>query len=84
MDREQISELLQAKPFQPFTVHTDDGDLIGVKSPEFIWMPPVGDTLFIAVELGDGGATKMLSLQHISQVTVGPGTEIRFPGSAAQ
>ncbi|HEX8324992.1 MAG TPA: hypothetical protein VF595_13895 [Tepidisphaeraceae bacterium] len=81
MERDQIDKLLKAKPFQPFTVHTDDGDLIGVKSPEYIWLPPTGSTVFIAADIGDGGATKLVSLEHISQVTVGPGTNVSFPSS---
>lgn len=82
MDREQISELMTAKPFQAFTVHTDDGDLIGVKSPEYIWLPPTGSIVFIAADIGEGGATKLVSLEHISQVTVGPGPGVSFPSSS--
>lgn len=78
MDRGELDRLLKAKPFEPFTVHTVDGDLVGVKSPEFAWLPPIGNRIVIAIEMGDGGATRIISLQHISQVTIGPGVETRF------
>ena len=72
MERSEIDRLLKARPFEPFTVHTVDGDLIGIKSPEFAWLPPVGTRMVIAMQMGDGDATRIVSLQHISQVTVGP------------
>ncbi len=81
MEQGELYRLLSAKPFEPFTVHTVDGDLVGVKSPEFAWLPPIGNRIVIAIEMGDGGATRIISLNHISQITVGPGANVDFPGS---
>lgn len=72
MDRLELRKLLDARPFEPFTIHTTDGDLVGVKSPEFAWLPPTTHTVVVAIELGDGGANRIISLRHISQITVGP------------
>jgi len=73
VERSEIRKLLDAKPFEPFTIHTTDGDLIGVKSPEFVLLAPNARQISVWMdELGDGGATRVISLVHISQLTVGP------------
>jgi len=46
-----------------------------VKSPEFAWLHPRSDRLHVAIEMGDGGATKIISLDHISALTIGPFAE---------
>jgi hypothetical protein len=79
MERVEIDRLLRARPFEPFTVHTVDGDLIGIKSPEFAWLPPMSSHLAISMQLSDGTATRIVSLHHISQVTIGPMADDSFP-----
>jgi hypothetical protein len=75
MERQEIEARLRARPFEPFTIHTDDGDLVGVKSPEFAWLPPLSNRLHVAIDMGDGGATRIISLDHISALTIGPFAE---------
>ncbi|HEY0007983.1 MAG TPA: hypothetical protein VGB55_04595 [Tepidisphaeraceae bacterium] len=84
MERTELDRLLKARPFEPFTVHTVDGDLIGIKSPEFAWLPPKGGHMAISMELSDGYATRIVSLQHISQLTVGPMADNSFPTDGKQ
>lgn len=85
MERSKIASLLQARPFEPFTVHVVDGDLLGVRSPEYMWLPPIGQTVFIIVpkdaEKADLGELKILGLEYISHVTVGPIAGLRFPAT---
>jgi hypothetical protein len=40
MSPEQIKQLLNAKPFEPFTVYTGDGSTINVLSQEFAYLRP--------------------------------------------
>jgi hypothetical protein len=84
MDRVELDRLLKARPFEPFTIHTVDGDLVGIKSPEFAWLPPIGNRMVVALDMGDGGATRIISLQHISQVTIGPGVSPQFPSDGGR
>ena len=72
MERSRLRAVLDAKPFVPFTVHVVDGDWIGVRSPEFVRLPPAGKTCYIMSKLGDDGEMKILGLDYISHVTVGP------------
>ena len=79
MDRDRFKALLKAVPFEPFTIHVDDGDLIGIRSPEYVWLPPIGSTIYVIRQSGEGDEMRILGLQHVSQVTVGPGESIQFP-----
>ena len=79
MDRERLQAVIKAVPFEPFTVHVDDGDLIGIRSPEYIWLPPIGRTVYILRQAGDGDEMRIVGLDHISQVTVGPSKSLQFP-----
>jgi len=81
MEKSEIDRLLKARPFEPFTIHTVDGDLVGVKSPEFAWLSPIGNHIVVAIEMGDGGASRIISLPHVSAITIGPGANIPFPSS---
>jgi len=75
MDRVEIEKLLKAAPFEPFTIHTTDGDLIGVKSAEFALLAPRATQIAVWIDVGDGGATRVISLRHISQLTIGPSAD---------
>jgi hypothetical protein len=51
MSPERIKQLLETKPFQPFTVVTGDGDAVDVLSREFAWLKPGNRTLIVSVPL---------------------------------
>lgn len=38
----KLRELMDARPFRPFTVALADGRRLDVTSPDMIWMPPDG------------------------------------------
>jgi len=45
----RISELLESKPFEPFTILTGDGTAVDVLSKEFAWLKPGHRTLIVSV-----------------------------------
>lgn len=47
MTIEQFRNVCNAKPFQPFTIHTADGDRIPVLHREFVWSTPGGRTIVV-------------------------------------
>jgi hypothetical protein len=67
----EFDELMERKPFTPFTMITADGREVRVKSPEFAWHPP--DTLrTVIVATGVGAGFRIIDLQHVTQFVVGP------------
>lgn len=38
MNPKDILELVEARPFKPFRLHTSDGGKLEVRHPEFIWV----------------------------------------------
>jgi hypothetical protein len=65
----EIDELLEARPFQAFTVCTSDGRALLVKSPEFAWHPPASRTVWIASGRGDS-RVHMIDLQSVTQFVI--------------
>lgn len=59
--------MVRAQPFQPFTIHLDDGTLYRVEHPDGILL---GN--FVAVmavpHSGEGDKFMRLSVQHISRI----------------
>jgi hypothetical protein len=81
MDRVQIADAINAVPFTPFTIHISDGDLVPVLSREFFWLPPEGDTVFIALWREGSFHTRIIAMSHISQLTIGPVESVHLPSS---
>jgi hypothetical protein len=44
---EQLRQLRQSQPFQPFTMHLADGRQIPVRHPEFMATSPSGRTVIV-------------------------------------
>ncbi len=44
---EDVRNLYQAEPFQPFTLHLDDGRELPVRHREFISLAPSGRTVIV-------------------------------------
>lgn len=47
MTIEQLRQLRQSQPFQPFTMHLADGRQIPVRHPEFMATSPSGRTVIV-------------------------------------
>ncbi len=51
MSPDRIKLALAEQPFQPFTVHTGDGEKVDVLSREFAYLYPGARTLLVSVPL---------------------------------
>lgn len=69
----EFDELLEAKPFQPFTICTSDGRALKVKSPEFAWHPPANRTIWVASGRGDDRVF-MIDLHLVTQFVIETGS----------
>jgi hypothetical protein len=49
MSPDRIKQLLNTRPFEPFTVFTGDGSNVNVLSHEFAYLHPGGRTLLVSV-----------------------------------
>jgi hypothetical protein len=49
MTTQQLREMLQAQPFQPFDIHMADGRSFPVRHPELVIITPGGRTIGVAV-----------------------------------
>lgn len=49
MSPDRIRQLLDSRPFEPFTVYTGDGTSVNVLSQEFAYLFPGGRTLLVSV-----------------------------------
>jgi hypothetical protein len=77
MTVEQLKNVLQAQPFQPFTIHMGDGRTILVKHRDFISRSPTGRTVIVH---GDDDSFSILDLLLITELEAhSPGK----PGAAA-
>lgn len=47
MIAEEIRTLQSVNPFQPYTVHTADGHELFVKHPDYCFVTPGNDTLYV-------------------------------------
>lgn len=50
MTTQQLREMLQAQPFQPFDIYTADGRSFSVRHPELVFITPGGRTIGVAVD----------------------------------
>ena len=52
MTIQEIRKAYQARPFQPFEIHTADGRAIPVKSPEYLAFSPRERCVYVGLEDG--------------------------------
>ncbi|HEX4053612.1 MAG TPA: hypothetical protein VHX86_05055 [Tepidisphaeraceae bacterium] len=78
MSPERIKQLLDTKPFAPFTIHTGDGSSVDVLSREFAWLRPGNRTLIVSVPMSEHAKDEGEFRDHnidvflITKVTVPP------------
>jgi hypothetical protein len=68
---DQIDELLENQPFQPFRIFTSDGRTVGVRSREFVWHPPASRMIYVASPKGTE-RVHMIDLFLVTRFTVNP------------
>ena len=67
MTDDAMRALLEADPFEPFTVHMPHGADYDVERPERAAISPHGGALYIYNAKGEWGA--VLSLDHVAKIT---------------
>jgi len=69
MTFEQLREIHQARPFQPFRLQMANGDEVAVPHPEFLWFPPQARRS-VRVATSDE-TTKLIDVPLVVSIEVG-------------
>ena len=69
MTRDQIAQAIEAKPFEPFTIHMTNGKVFLIKHRDFISLSPTSP---IVVVFGESGSAHILDTLLISELEVHP------------
>jgi len=67
MNIEELRKVSRAVPFQPFTVRTSEGDGLPVPHPDFLFIPPMGQTVII---VDQKGGLNLVDATHITKVEI--------------
>lgn len=70
MTGDRIKAMLDERPFRPFEIHTSDGKVITVKSPEFAWIHPFGRTMYVCPD-PDVDVDEVIDIDHITKLVNG-------------
>ena len=76
MTHEAIRQHLDRRPFAPITVHVADGDLIGLRSPEFAFLPPHRNYLLISNDGSAPAIDRFIDVANITQISTEDGLEL--------
>jgi hypothetical protein len=72
---QQLRGLVGRKPFHPFKIHLADGDVIVVKSPEFVWLHPAGRVIYVATGTDEQAEDRVVDLLLVTQLSTGNGLD---------
>ena len=72
MTLQRLQAMLGERPFQPFRVHTSDGEVVDVRSPEYAWLHPSGRVMLVATD-PKLDSEQVLDLLHITKLSTVPG-----------
>ncbi len=64
----RMKAALAEKPFKPFRIHTSDGEVVRVKSPEFAWIHPNKRVIMVATD-PKLDTEEVIDLLHITKLT---------------
>ena len=67
MTFQRLKAMMDERPFKPFDIHTSDGEIVRVKSPEFAWIHPSKRTMFVAT-WADVDSEQVIDLLHITKL----------------
>jgi len=71
MTIEQLRQVVESRPFRPFTMRLADGSRVRVPHPEFLWFPPKASRT-VAVAVSDD-ALVLIDLLLVAAIDVGNG-----------
>jgi len=67
---DQIDELLETRPFKPFTIYLSDQRHFQIPHQDFIWIVPGGRRIGVADE---AGAVEIVDLVHVTSLKLNAG-----------
>jgi hypothetical protein len=67
MMTDKIKSMLEKRPFRPFVIHTSDGDHVRVKAPDFAWIHPAGETMYVCPD-PESSADQTINLSHVTRI----------------
>jgi hypothetical protein len=68
MTYERLRAALDERPFKWFDIHTSDGQVVRVKSPEFAWMHPSKRVVLVATD-PKLDTEEVIDLLHITKLS---------------
>ena len=71
MTIEQLRQVMESRPFRPFTMRLADGSRVRVPHPEFLWFPPKHSRT-VAVAVSDE-ALVLIDLLLVAAIDIGNG-----------
>ena len=71
MTIEQLRQVMESRPFRPFTMRLANGSRVHVPHPEFLWVPPKASRT-VAVAVSDD-ALVLIDLLLVAAIDVGNG-----------
>jgi hypothetical protein len=68
MTYERLKAVLEEKPFKQFSIHTSDGDVVRVKSPEYAWLHPSKRVILVATD-ARLDTEEVIDLLHVTKLS---------------
>lgn len=68
MMTEKIRTMLNKRPFRQFVIHTSGGDAVRVKAPDFAWIHPAEETMYVCPD-PESSADQVINLSYVTRVT---------------
>jgi hypothetical protein len=65
MIAEEIRKLQQAHPFEPYTIHTSDGKALGVKHPDYLFVSPGNNVVYV---FSDASIREVVAVRNITRI----------------
>ena len=84
MTFERLKALVDRRPFVPFNLHLAEGDVVAVRSPEFIWLHPSKRVVFVATGSEEAADDRIIDLLLVTQVSTTGAFDSSVQGGAAE
>jgi hypothetical protein len=67
---EKIRGMLNSRPFRPFTIFTSDGQKTTVNNPNFAWIHPFGQTMYVCPD-PNSAADEVINILQVTKLATG-------------
>jgi hypothetical protein len=68
MTVQRLEAMLKEQPFRAFDIHTSDGEVVRVRSPEFAWLHPSRRVILVATSKSED-REEIIDLLHITKLS---------------